>query len=225
MGDSQLLPFHLFDPKAEWQVVERRLPHWSQAGAICFLTWRTDDSMPKAVLHAWHEERHHWLRRHGIDAADPSWRESLHRLDRSDVREFLDQLWNRWHDELDACHGACPLKRPEAAEIVAKSLHHFDNQRYLLFDWVVMPNHVHIQAAFPDEDAMLAQCESWKHYTAVRLNKLLGHRGRFWQVDGFDHLVRSDEQFHYLRGYTGDNPRRAKLRPGEFLRYSRPFPP
>ena len=48
-----MLPFHLFDPEADVQIVERRLPHWSQAGAVCFLTWRTIDSLPKDVLDRW----------------------------------------------------------------------------------------------------------------------------------------------------------------------------
>jgi len=221
MSDDVLMPFHLFDPKAEWQVVERRLPHWSQAGAICFLTWRTKDSMPKAVLHAWYEERKRWLSRHGIDADSKDWQAALDRLDRNLARQFRDDLWNRWHDALDAGSGACVLRNPPAAAIVANSLRHFDNERYLLFDWVVMPNHVHVLAAFSDEDTMLAQCDSWKHYMATQLNRLLAQRGKFWQPDGFDHLLRSEEQFQYLRRYIADNPRRAGLQPGEFLHYSR----
>ena len=117
--------------------------------------------------------------------------------------------------------GSCPLKAADAAVIVAESLAHFDNQRYLLLDWVIMPNHVHALAVFPDEQSMLTQCDSWKHFTAARLNKLLGRSGRFWQVDGFDHLVRSEEQFEYLRRYIAENPRRAGLRAGEYLHYSR----
>ena len=42
-----LLPVHLFDSDADVFIVERKLPHWSQAGAVAFLTWRTHDSMPK----------------------------------------------------------------------------------------------------------------------------------------------------------------------------------
>jgi len=80
-------------------------------------------------------------------------------------------------------------------------------------DFVVMPNHVHLLAAFPDEGSMLAQCESWKHYTATKINRFLGRSSRFWQQDGFDHLVRSVEQFEYLRAYIADNPRRAHLPP------------
>src|SRR5262249_42572849 len=92
---------------------------------------------------------------------------------------------------------------------------------YDLTDFVVMPNHVHLLAAFPDETTMLEQCESWKHFTATRINRRLGQKGRFWQQDGFDHLVRSSEQFQHFRHYIADNPRRAHLNRGDFVHYSK----
>ena len=84
-----------------------------------------------------------------------------------------------------------------------------------------MPNHVHVLAAFPDEESMLKQCESWKHFTAMQINRQLGRKGRFWQQDGFDHLVRSERQFEHLRRYIAENPTRAGLQPGEYLHESK----
>ncbi len=224
-ADQQpLLPFHLFDPEADLRIVERRLPHWSQAGAVCFLTWRTIDSLPKDVLDRWFGDRATWLASHGIRANDPQWREQLQRLDLKLVRDYMDKLWNRWHDALDAGHGACVLRRPELSAIVADSLMRFHGDRYEILDYAVMPNHCHLLAVFPDEEAMLAQCESWKHYTAVQINRRLEQRGHFWQSDGFDHLVRSEAQFEYLRKYIRDNPQRARLKPGEYRHYSRVLP-
>ena len=52
----------------------------------------------------------------------------------------------------------------------------------------------------------------------------LKRHGRFWQQDGFDHLVRSEEQFRYLRKYIAANPEKARLRPGEFVYYTRVAP-
>lgn len=219
--DSQLLPFQLFDQEAGVQVVERRLPHWSQAGAICFITWRTVDSMPKAVVEQWYDDRARWLRNHGIDPQNPDWRRELQGLDPKIARPFLHAIWHRWHDALDTCLGACVLRQPELASIVAKSLRHFDGERYLLCDFVVMPNHVHVLVAFPGEDAMLAQCESWKHFTATQINRHLRQKGRFWQQDAFDHLVRTEPQFEFLRGYIAANPGKAGLRAGEYVHYSR----
>jgi len=214
--------FHCFDPFQSKTVVERRLPHWSQAGAVTFITWRAMDSMPQRVLEQWQAERDQWLNKHGI-ATTAERKVELTSLPSGLRTEFYRFYSNRWHDHLDAGHGACVLRQPAISEIVNKSLRHFDNDRYLLTDFIVMPNHVHLLAAFPTEEAMLAQCESWKHYTATQINRHLGTRGRFWQQEGFDHLVRSEEQFAYLRKYIADNPKRAGLKLTEFVAYSRPL--
>ncbi len=113
------------------------------------------------------------------------------------------------------------LRQAKLAQLVAGSLEHFDSDRYELTDYVVMSNHVHLLAAFPDGPAMLKQCESWKHFTATQINRQLNRKGRFWQQDGFDHLVRSVEQFEYLRGYIAQNPIKARLHDGEYLHKSK----
>lgn len=40
---AEPFPLHLFDRDADVVIIERRLPHWAQAGAITFITWRTAD--------------------------------------------------------------------------------------------------------------------------------------------------------------------------------------
>jgi putative transposase len=57
----------LFDPEQDVAIIKRRLPHWSQAGTACFITWRTWDSIPQAVLATWLEERRVFLQKHGIN--------------------------------------------------------------------------------------------------------------------------------------------------------------
>jgi type I restriction enzyme R subunit len=104
---------------------------------------------------------------------------------------------------------------------VANSLVHIDGERYVLTDYVVMPNHVHVLAAFADEDQLLAQVTSWKRFTSRQIHSALDRRGEFWQVEQFDHLVRSPEQFEYLRRYVAENPRKSGLREGSFRHYSR----
>jgi type I restriction enzyme R subunit len=76
-------------------------------------------------------------------------------------------------------------------------------------------------AVFPTAGALQKQCDSWLHYTAFQINQLVGERGKFWQQEPFDHLVRSPEQYAYLRWYIADNPRKARLKPGEY--YHRRF--
>jgi type I restriction enzyme R subunit len=113
------------------------------------------------------------------------------------------------------------LRRSELAKIVADSLQYFDGDRYDLTDFIVMPNHVHVMVAFPDSTSLLKQCESWKHFTATKINTLLDAKGRFWQQDGFDHLIRSLEQFEYLRNYIATNGRRAGLKAEDYLHWSK----
>ena len=212
---------HFFDPRAEVSVFERRLPHWMQAGVLCFITWRMNDSIPPDVLDRWRDERRQWLRLHGINPVDTNWRQRLQELSRESREEFFSHFSRRWHDELDSGHGECVLKSPILSKIVADSLLTFDGDRYDLTDFVVMPNHVHLLAAFRDEDSMLTQCENWKHFQAVQINRTTGSSGRFWQQDGFDHLVRSQSQFEHFRRYIADNPRKGRVSPANSVVWSK----
>ncbi len=65
------------------------------------------------------------------------------------------------------------------------------------------------------------QCRSWKTFTAKQINESLNRRGRLWQSESFDHLVRSDSQFHFGSGYIADNPKKPASR--QYLHYSRPY--
>jgi REP element-mobilizing transposase RayT len=77
--------------------------------------------------------------------------------------------------------------------------------------WAVMPNHVH--AVFtPQKPFHLANIvHSWKSYSAVQANRILGRQGSFWQREYYDHLVRDDTDFDRIVRYVLDNPRKAGL--------------
>ena len=206
----------VFDPRAELHIHEHFRPHWSQAGAVVFITFRTADSIPREVLQRWEREKLDWLKNRGVDHG-LHWTVVLPTLSPQDKDDFHREF-NRCREVyLDSCQGRCLLRQPKLAQIVADSLLHFDGQRYRLGDFVVMPNHVHLLAAFPTAEALKDQCDSWLHYTAVQINRKIGERGKFWQQEPFDHLVRSPEQYEYLRQYIADNPQKAHLKPGEFL--------
>lgn len=156
------------------------------------------------------------MRNRGADKAG-HWSAVLPTLCEHDQTDF-QKTFNRCREAfLDGCHGRCLLKRPKLARIVADSLLYFNGVRYRMGDFIVMPNHVHLLAVFPTAEALKKQCDSWLHYTAFRINRVIGEKGKFWQQEPFDHLVRSLEQYEYLRRYIADNPRKAGLKPGEFL--------
>ncbi len=205
-----------FDPKGELLIYEHCRPHWSQAGAVVFITFRTHDSIPREVIERWDREKQEWLRNRGRDTTE-HWSAIVDTLcdkDRVDFQKTFDRCRDVF---LDSCQGRCLLKRPELAQIVADSLLHFDGQRYRLGDFIVMPNHVHLLAVFLTAEAMQAQCDSWLHFTALRFNQALDEQGKFWQQEPFDHLVRSPEQYDYLRQYIADNPHKAGLKPREYF--------
>ena len=130
----------LFDPTTEFSIHEHCRPHWSQAGAVVFITFRTADSIPKKVLQRWEREKGDWLIKHGI-AYDRHWSEILLTLD-TELRTQFKKTFNRHRENfLDTCQGACVLERRELAQIVYDSLLHFDGQRYRMGDFIVMPNH------------------------------------------------------------------------------------
>nr|WP_315861222.1 transposase [Anatilimnocola floriformis] len=80
-----------------------------------------------------------------------------------------------------------------------------------------MPNHVHLLAVFATAEAMADQCDSWLKFSATKINRLLSRKGKLWQQEPFDHLVRSPEQYEYLRKYIADNPTKAGLKLGEYF--------
>jgi putative transposase len=213
--------FELFDPDADVRIrMGTSLPHWYQPGVSYFVTFRTEDSMPVEVSRRWHAQRADWLQRHGISMGNRDWREQIDRLDVALRREFHETFSRQYLETLDKGLGACVLRRPELSKIVADALLHFDGDRYDLGDFVVMPNHVHAIVCLLGDTEIEAQCTSWKRFAAKKINQLLKARGRFWQEESFDHLIRSPEQFGAIQRYIAKNP--SHLKAGEFYLYQRP---
>jgi putative transposase len=209
-----------FDSKAEFSVVQRRLPHWMQSGTLCFVTWRAADSLPDAVLQRIDNEIADLLRRFDLDPLS-QWKDQLSKRSTSDRANFYRKLLITRDKYLDQGHGRCLLANQECAIQVEQALLHFDNQRYFMTDLVVMPNHVHFIAAFRDEQTFLKQCTDWKRYTARQINRLCQGSGQFWQVDQFDHLIRHAGAFEYFRKYIAENPKNAGLNDGQFRCFSK----
>lgn len=204
-----------FDPKAEFSIKNHIRPHWSQAGAVVFITFRTKDSIPAEVILRWNCEKLQWLRSKGIYHTD-NLAAAVSSLQERDQILFHKHFRRVREMFLDTCHGRCLLGRPELSKIVADSLLHFDGQRYRMGDFIIMPNHTHLLAAFFDETQMYQQIDSWLHWTARQINLAINESGHFWQEEPFDHLVRSSRQYEYLRKYIANNPQKAGLRSGQY---------
>lgn len=218
-----------FDPRIDHSVWTKQLPHWSQAGTFCFITWRTADSLPREVEVRLNRTRQETLRQRGLDP-DRGWKRSLASLSAMERANLHWKLFVEWDRELDGAAGACILRVPELSSIVMSSFLHFNHERYVLSDAVVMPNHVHLLVAFRDAESLTTQCTSWKRFTARAINQWLrengqsdrsqSHDSEFWQVEQFDHLVRSLEEFEQYRRYIAENPSNARLAAGSFRHFT-----
>lgn len=130
-------------------------------------------------------------------------------------REYHRRFTAIFHEWLDAGYGSCALRNPSCANIVVSTLTHFDGKRYVLDDFVVMPNHVHFLVKPLPGFSLSELQKSWKGFTSREINKVLGRAGTFWQKESWDRIVRSVAQLEHYRRYTAKNPVKAKLREGE----------
>ena len=92
-------------------------------------------------------------------------------------------------------------------------MRHFDDQRYRLFAWCVMPNHVHVVVRLLPGQTLAA---SW--FTPGSLSpqnarmRSLGGSGTFWQREYYDHLIRNESEFEHAIRYVAENPEKANLK-------------
>ena len=205
------MPFQPFEREADRSEYRRHLPHWAQPGCTYFVTFRLGDSLPVVTLDRWRAERTTWLRAHGLQ--DPA---EVVQLPEPERREFHRHFNRRLQEYLDAGEGSCLLRDPRFSSIVASALLFFDTKRCALGDFVVMPNHVHLLVTpFPGWK-LTDLLRGWKRFSASEINKLREAQGSLWMDENFDHAVRNREQLDYFRRYIVENPRKARLREGEY---------
>ena len=193
-----------FDPSTTVAITRRHLPHWEQTGRTYFVTFQLADSLPQDKLRQWKTERAVWLREHPEPHS-------------ADEHEEYNRLFTqRFHEWLDTGMGACWLRQPAISMLVEDALRHFDGDRYLLGEYVIMPNHVHVLVTPLGEHTWPAILHSWKSYTAHQINRALERSGPVWQEESFDYLVRHAAQLEKFCRYIEENPLKAGLRPAEY---------
>jgi REP element-mobilizing transposase RayT len=190
------------------------LPHWTRDGAWYAVTFRLWDSLPQHVIESWLFER-----KNIVKTAEQMKRP----LSEHEERRLAHLYSERIERYLDAGYGACFMKDERIAGLVQNALFHFDDVRYSLAAWSVMPNHVHVviqpfggiitTAGMAVPLAELPEIlHSWKSFTAKEANKLLHRSGDFWQAESYDHLIRSAADFRHAVRYVLNNPIRAGLK-------------
>jgi REP element-mobilizing transposase RayT len=182
-----------FNPYEEIENIKGNLPHWRQKGKMYFVTFRTADSMPQEKVKEWEEELQHWKKNN----PEP--------LTITQKKEYYQRFPAKMQKYLDAGYGACHLKKESIKIVVENALKHFDGERYKLDEYVVAANHVHVLVQPIGEYELSGILHSWKSYTANIINEKTGERGKFWQKEYFDHLVRSEAALNKFREYIGNH--------------------
>ncbi len=168
------------------------LPHFDEPCVLQSITFRLADALPEKIIATWREE----LRLCGNEPA-------------SDPRVI--ELRRRVEKYEDLGHGTCLLADARIAEIVQGALLCFDESRYRLLAWCIMPNHVHVLIE-PIAGSSLAEIvHSRKSYTANQANKLLDRQGPFWQRKYYDRFVRDEKHLQAVISYIENNPAQAGL--------------
>lgn len=222
--------FGFFDRERPTEYRKHNLPHWFQSGVAMFVTFRLLDSLPSEVMLRMRQEFLVWIKSMHLSeiltegffqAKTPAFEAAMELLSPRDRKRVVKRYGQLFNFELDRCHGACPLKDPDVAKIMADHMLHFDGKRYDLDSLVVMPNHIHAILQFRPGYVLKGLSQSWLRLSARRINAHLKQTGALWRPEPFDHLIRSAEQFERLRIYIRENPEMAGLQAGEFLYYTR----
>jgi len=114
------------------------LPHVKRENASYFITFRLADSMPKEVLMKIQAERaEHLSQFHATQQIAKT--RTITPAGFSSVVQIERDYYRKVEKYLDKGSGECWLKRPKVADLVRGALRFFEDQRYHLKAWVVIP--------------------------------------------------------------------------------------
>ena len=102
------------------------------------------------------------------------------------------------------------FQAPPAADLFLDVLYHYrERDKYLLHEFVVMPNHFHL--LITPAETLERSLQLIKGGFSFRARKELGFGGEIWQTSFYDHRVRDIEEYARMQTYVRENPVRAGL--------------
>lgn len=103
------------------------------------------------------------------------------------------------------------LKQPDIARFELENIKHYAERYFELYACCIMSNHVHLLIKMkPGAPILWKVLQDMKKYSGRQINKKLGRKGKFWEDESYDHLVRPGE-FDRIYWYILNNPVKAKL--------------
>jgi REP element-mobilizing transposase RayT len=179
------------------------IPHWELRGAAYSVTIRLHGSLPREVIARLHEER---IRN---ERAITGGVRPMTGVEDTTLRAHME---SRYDEALHTDQSVAFLSDSSVAELVARTLDFFHGERYRLYAWAIMPNHVHIVVAPIEPHTLATILHSWKSYSSNRANEILGRTGPFWHREYYDRIVRDERDLANTIDYVLANPRKAGLK-------------
>jgi REP-associated tyrosine transposase len=212
---------------------KRNLPHYQPEGYIYFITTRLAGTIPKSIVDKIKKEYEKKLDLISGEKSDSKKKELYKDLKYNRFIKY-DQILD------SAKFGRKSLNNNKVAAVVKEALHHRDEKEYKLIAYTIMPNHLHI-IFLPNKDVKQAGyslkkengrgkrrtlptrqagsslykvteiMKSLKWYTAKEANKILNRKGKFWQHESHDHVIRDEKELQRLVKYVLNNPVKGGL--------------
>jgi REP element-mobilizing transposase RayT len=183
------------------QYTKRALPHIQLSDCVLFVTWHlafsikeeVKDKLTKSIL--------------------------INKYDNTNIKKCatntnLDQFYD-YDSVLDAKQDIrINISLPPHSDIVKQALLYYNGNKYELYAFCIMPNHVHavmkpllkgIETYYTISEIM----HGIKSYTSHKINKLSKTSGKVWQAESFDHVVRDETELREILNYVINNPVKA----------------
>ncbi|HUG20560.1 MAG TPA: transposase [Planctomycetaceae bacterium] len=191
--------FRGLHPDLPVKCYQRHLPHWRQDGATYFVTFRLIDSLPQEKLDFLKRIRTEWERTHPAHHNEADW------------TALAREITTRAEGWLDEGYGVCHFRERKWADELKERLFHFQEDRYLISCWAIMPNHCHLVIRPFDDEPLEDLVGAMKRHSARRINRELSLNGAVWEQEFYDRIIRDEEHLWRVIQYIGRNPRKSGL--------------
>ncbi len=104
------------------------------------------------------------------------------------------------------------FQRNETADLLLTTLFHYrDAGEFLVHEFVVMPNHIHLLVSTDDEHAIGRSVQLIKGGFSHAMGQAGLKLKAVWQPGYYEHRVRDDMEYGRMRNYIHENPVRRAL--------------
>jgi len=101
------------------------------------------------------------------------------------------------------------LLQPSQKDCIFNALNFLNGKKYELYAAVILNDHLHM--IINPTDSLSKIMHSIKSFTAHEINKQLNRKGKVWQDESMDKVIRSEKEFIQKVNYIVNNPITAHL--------------